>query len=100
MKMRIWDDTAGALHGVNATGTAGGLFSPDNEHFRICYGIGANDQFDGHLDEIVVFAGEAISLGVNEDAHKIQLGTYGAAGGEALNIKAIIEYYYRRRRNS
>ena len=79
MKIRIWDDNAGALLDVNETGTADGdCFSSDAS---LVIGNHTSAYQNGKSDEVVVLAGKALS---DADIDKARAGTYGAVGGAVL----------------
>ena len=84
MRLRVWDDNAGALLGSNATGTAGGDMSPDTEYIRVGKSAAGGLYYDGWIDELVIFKGEALS---DADIDAIRDGTYGAgATTSAIHI--------------
>lgn len=76
MKIRIWDDNAGALLDSNKEGTAGGDFSPDSAPLE----IGRWDEkdartFDGKIDEVVICKDVLTDVEIDQ----IRAGSYGAA---------------------
>ncbi len=74
MKIRIWDDTAGALLDANATETAGGNMSPDTAPLEIGRYWGSDTRcLDGKMDEVVMFK-SALS---DADIDAIRNGVYG-----------------------
>jgi hypothetical protein len=56
MKIRVWDDNAGALLDSNATGTADGDMSPDSAPLEVGRAYGLDSYvLDGKIDEVVIF---------------------------------------------
>lgn len=75
MKIRIWDDAAGALLDGNKEGTASGDMSPDTAALEIGrYYSDTRYHFDGKIDEVVIFNK---ALG-DADIDAIRAGEYGA----------------------
>jgi hypothetical protein len=73
MKIRIWDDNAGALLGSNASGTAGGDMSPDTADLEIGrYGENDSYAYDGKIDEIAFFK----DVLTDNEIDQIRAGTY------------------------
>ncbi len=74
VKIRVWDDDAGALLDSNYSGTAGGDMSPRSAPFEVGRYNNSNSYcFDGKIDELVVFD-KALS---DSDIDAIRAGTYG-----------------------
>jgi hypothetical protein len=93
MKIRVWDDNAGALLDSNAAGTADGDMSPDSAPFEIGRAYGLDSYaFDGKIDEVVVFK-DALT---DSEIDQIRAGSYGAGVTEkessdtGAGIEAII----------
>lgn len=71
-RIRIWDDTAQAILGVDKTGT---LFQPNIGTSDFEIGMNSTDQaLDGNLDEVVAF-NDVLSVA---EIDAIRAGTYGA----------------------
>lgn len=85
-KIRIWDDTAGALlGGAEVTGTSTNNINVEDGALTIGFSTAAYS-FDGLLDEIVVFDDILTSAEIDQ----IRSGTYGAAvggGGQVIIIE-------------
>ena len=85
-RIRIWDDNAGALLGVDATGTGTKNIYLVNTPFRIG-SLATTSYFDGLIDELVVF-NDILSV---EEIDLIRTGTFGyvapAAGGQLIMIQ-------------
>jgi hypothetical protein len=74
MKIRVWDDNAGALLDSNKEGTAGGDMSPGDANLEIGRWNENNSYtFDGKIDEVVFFD-KVLS---DEDIDAIRAGSYG-----------------------
>lgn len=76
MKIRVWDDDAGALLDDNKATTAGGDMSPRAAPLEI--GRFYTDDaytFDGRMDEVVIF-NDVLS---DDEIDQIRAGTYGGA---------------------
>ncbi len=98
MKLRVWDDDAGALLDDNKEGTAGGDMSPDSTPLEIGrYNIDNFSTFDGLIDEVVFFK-DVLS---DAEIDQIRAGAYGAAvteknsadsgsGAEASIVSAML----------
>ncbi|MBE3092819.1 MAG: LamG domain-containing protein [Chloroflexi bacterium] len=78
-RIRIWDDTAGAILGTDKTGTASDIFI-GVASFALGYGNTAT--LNGNLDEVVVF-NDVLSVA---EIDAIRAGTYGAAAGTTYPI--------------
>jgi hypothetical protein len=75
MKLRIWDDTAGALLDNNKAGTAGGDMSPDTAPLQIGRDYELDGRvLDGKVDEVVIFK----DVLTDDEIDQIRAGTYGA----------------------
>jgi hypothetical protein len=85
MKLRIWDDTAGALLDSNASGTAGGNMSPAAAPLQISHSWALdNHVIDGKIDEVVIF-NKVLS---DADIDSIRAGTYGTGANEKTSSDA------------
>jgi RHS repeat-associated protein len=86
-RIRIWDDTAGAILGSDATGTASNAINVEDASFTV--GCAAPDHawHDGHIDEVVVF-NDVLSA---SEIDKIRQGTYGLATSATWDE---VEYTY------
>jgi hypothetical protein len=74
MKIRVWDDDAGALLDDNKEGTASGDMSPTTSKFKIGAMYDSTPYyFDGKIDEVVIF-NKVLS---DDDIDSIRAGTYG-----------------------
>jgi hypothetical protein len=78
-RMRVWDDTAGALLAADVTNTAGYHINVEDGVFQLGR-LGTGHYFDGVLDEVVVF-NDILSA---DEIDKIRAGTYDAAGGSSV----------------
>jgi hypothetical protein len=75
MKLRIWDDNAGALLDSNKESTANGDMSPTDAPLEVGrYSDGANTE-DGKADEVVIFK----DVLTDDEIDQIRAGSYGAA---------------------
>ncbi len=75
MKIRVWDDNAGALLDDNAEGTADGDMSPDTADLEVGrYNKSDSYTFDGKIDEVVIF-NKALT---DNEIDLVRAGTYGA----------------------
>jgi hypothetical protein len=75
-KIRIWDDTAGALlGGAEVTGTTTNNINVENAMWAIGSDTYFNDSMGGQRDEVVVFDDILSSAEIDQ----IRAGTYGAA---------------------
>jgi len=75
-KIRIWDDTAGALlGGAEVTGNTANNINVENGALTISYG-NADYDWMGWLDEMVVFN----DILTSDEIDKIRQGTFGAGG--------------------
>jgi len=79
MKIRVWDDNAGALLDSNKEGTAGGDMAPNAGALEVgrFYETDA-DTFDGKIDEVVFFK-DVLS---DAEIDQIRAGAYGASVSE------------------
>lgn len=75
MKIRVWDDNAGALLDSNATETAGGDMTPADAPILIG-GDGGDYNIDGYLDEVVIFK----DVLTDDEIDDIRAGTYTYVG--------------------
>jgi hypothetical protein len=75
MKIRVWDDNAGALLDDNKEGTAGGDMFPSDAPLEIGrYTIDSSYCLDGKPDEAVIFN----KVLTDDEIDAIRAGTYGA----------------------
>jgi hypothetical protein len=100
MKLRVWDDNAGALLDSNATGTADGNMSPDSAPLEVGRAYESDSYtFDGKIDEVVIFK-DVLS---DSKIDQIRAGSYGAgvteknasdagAGVEAIIARLLTDY--------
>lgn len=72
--MRVWDDTAGALH-TTSSGTATNTMSPDAGFFHAGGRDTSAGQLNGTMDELLVFN----DVLTTDEIDEIRSGTYGAA---------------------
>jgi hypothetical protein len=86
-RIRIWDDTAGALLGADATGNFSQAIDPRDVGFTIgSRWHNAATYFSGYLDEVVVFKDVLTA----DEIDQIRNGTYGATG---LSIPVAMHHY-------
>lgn len=82
-RIRIWDDTAGALLGADKAGTGTKNVPVTANNLSVGAGISDGTQaFDGKLDEVVIF-NDVLTV---EEIDAIRGGTYGAS--------AVKPWYY------
>jgi hypothetical protein len=93
MKLRVWDDDAGALLDSNKEGTAGGDMSPGTAPLEINRIYGNTDYcLDVRTDEVVLFK----DVLTDSEIDQIRAGTYGAgvteknASDTGAGVEAII----------
>jgi len=73
-RIRIWDDTAGALLGPDATGSFAYAIEANDGHFVLAYTYGSGVAgYTGNIDEVVVFKKELTADEIDE----IRAGTFG-----------------------
>ena len=84
-RIRIWDDTAQAIVGSDATGTLDDInIGTSNFVLSINSTIAA---IDGKLDEMVVF-NDVLTV---DEIDQIQAGTYGAVGNNSPTITSVTD---------
>jgi len=100
LKIRVYDDDAGAIlqssGSDNYEADCGQQMSLDTAPFGLgtgYYGGSSSDEFDGSMDEAVIFD----DILTDDEIDEIRAGTYGAGGGEDILKQAT--YYYQMLRN-
>jgi len=86
VRIRIWDDTAQAIVGVDAVSTEGDIYIGTSD-FYIGYPSTLYGQ-DGNLDEIVVFD-DILTV---DEIDQIHAGTYGVVENNAPTITSVSDY--------
>ena len=82
-RIRIWDDNAGAILGVDKTGTGTKNMVITADPFMIGSAMTwAAHSFDGLIDEVVVFN----DILTTDQIDAIRSGTYGSGGGGGANL--------------
>ncbi len=71
-RLRIWDDSAGALFGAEKTGNELNGMTVCDQRFQIGGIVGALSCWDGHIDEVAVFNGDITAA----DIDNIRKGKY------------------------
>lgn len=80
-RIRVWDDTAGAILGVDKTGSGIGDIFVGDAFCVIGYPTASNTMF-GNLDEMVIFD-DVLTV---EEIDQIRAGTYGAGAPEQTEL--------------
>jgi hypothetical protein len=80
-RIRIWDDNAGTILGVDKAGTATNNINVEDATVRIAH-TWAGNNYDGRIDEMVVFD-DILAV---EEIDQIRLGTYSPSSGVAAKI--------------
>lgn len=81
-RIRIWDDTAGAILGVDKTGIA---VTPNLGNANFTLGTSATSAFGGNEDEVVAF-NDVLSV---DEIDAIRAGTYGG-GAPPVVVKKLV----------